>query len=85
MIWQDIIIAIANILFGYSLAYQIYVGFKEKKGFLSLQTSLLTAIGLYALAFAYLTLGLIISMIIAAFNATMWLLLLIQRLIYKKI
>jgi hypothetical protein len=85
MVWQDIIIAVANILFGYSLAYQVYKGFREKKGFLSLQTSSLTTIGLYALAVAYLTLNLYVSTIIATFNATMWLILFIQGLIYKKV
>jgi len=84
MLWQDIVIAIANILFGYSLLYQVYRGFKEKKGFLTVQTSLLTTIGLYALAIAYFSLNLIISSIIGLFNGTMWLLLFIQRLIYKK-
>jgi len=82
--WQDIVVAIANILFGYSLAYQVYQGFKKKKGFLTLQASLLTTIGLYALAFTYFTLNLNISTIIAVFNGTMWLLLFIQRLVYKK-
>lgn len=85
MVWQDIIIAVANVLFGYSLAYQVYKGYKEKKGFLSLQTSFLTTIALYALALAYLTLSLYLSAIVCTFNATMWLLLFIQKLIYKKV
>ena len=85
MIWQDIVTAGANILFGYSLAYQVFRGFKEKKGFLSLQTSLLTTIGLYALAIVYFSLNLYISTLIAAFNATMWLLLLVQRIIFGKV
>jgi len=85
MVWQDIIVAIASILFGYSLLYQVYKGYKEKKGFLSIQTSLLTSIGLYALAFVYFTLGLFISTSITTFNGTMWLLLFIQRIIYKRV
>ena len=83
MIWQDIIIAIANILFGYSLAFQVYKGFKDKKGYLALQVSFLTAIGLFALAFSFFTLNLIFSTIIATFNGTMWLLLFIQGILYK--
>ena len=82
--WQDIFVAIANILFGYSLFYQVYHGFRKKKGFLTLQTSFLSTAGLYALAFVYFTLGLYISTIITLFNGTMWLLLLIQRVIYQK-
>ena len=84
MVWQDILIAVANVIFGYSLAYQVYKGFKEKKGFLTVQTSLLTFISLYALSIAYLTLNLVFSTIICTFNGTMWALLFIQRLAYKK-
>ncbi len=84
MVWQDIVIAVSNALFGYSLIFQVYTGFKEKKGFLTIQTSLLTTIGLYALSLAYLTLKLYLSTIIGLFNGTMWLLLLIQRIVYKK-
>ena len=84
MIWQDIVIAIANILFGYSLTFQVYKGFKERKGFLTIQASLFTTIGLYAIAIAYFYLNLYISTIISVFNGTMWFLLLIQRIFYPK-
>jgi hypothetical protein len=84
MVWQDLVIAIANILFGYSLAYQVYVGFKEKRGYLTLQTSLLTFVSLYAIAVAYSTLDLFVSTIVCIFNGTMWVLLFVQRIIYKK-
>jgi hypothetical protein len=84
MVWQDIVIALANILFGYSLLWQVYYGFKKKKGLLSLQTSLLTTIGLYAISVAYFSLNLYVSTIIGIFNGTMWLLLFIQGIIYKK-
>ena len=84
MVWQDIVIAIANVLFGYSLAYQVMKGFKDKQGYLTLQASFLTTIGLYALAFSFFTLGLIVSTIIATFNGTMWLILFIQSLMYKR-
>jgi len=85
MVWQDIVVAIANILFGYSLAWQVYCGFKKKKALISLQTSFLTAIGLYALAVAYFSLNLILSTVIGVFNGTLWLILFIQGLIYKKV
>jgi len=84
MVWQDIVIAIANILFGYSLIYQVYLGFKKRKGFLALQTSFFTTIGLFAIAIAFFSLQLYISTITSLFNGTMWLILFIQRLIYKK-
>ena len=84
MVWQDIIIAIANVLFGYSLIYQVYKGFQAKKGFLTTQTSLLTTIGLYGVSVAYFSLALYLSALVGFFNGTMWLLLFIQRLIYKQ-
>lgn len=84
MVWQDVVIAIANILFGYSLVYQVYRGFRERKGFLTIQTSALTTLGLYAIAIVYFTLNLSISALVSFFNGTMWLLLFIQGLIYHK-
>jgi hypothetical protein len=83
MIWQDVIIFIANILFGYSLIYQVYKGYRDKKGYLSKQASFFTALGLYALTIVYFTLSLFLSTIISFFNGTMWLILLIQRFVYK--
>jgi hypothetical protein len=84
MVWQDLVIAIANVLFGYSLFYQVFRGFKEKRGFLALQTSFLTSIGLYAVAFVYLSLKLYISTVIAFLSAIFWTLLFIQGLVYEK-
>jgi hypothetical protein len=83
--WQDIVIAIANILFGYSLIWQVYYGFKKKKALLSKQSSFLTTLGLYALAITYFSLNLYLSTLIGVFNGTMWLLLFIQGLIYEKV
>ena len=82
MVWQDIIIAVANILFGYSLVWQVYCGFKKKKALISLQSSFLTALGLYAVA--YFSLNLILSTVIGVFNGTLWLILFIQGIIYEK-
>ncbi len=84
MVWQDIVIALANVLFGYSLIYQVWQGFKQKRGFLALQTSSLTALGLYALAISFFTLDLYISALIATFNGGMWSILFIQGLVYKR-
>ncbi|MBW2992416.1 hypothetical protein KY345_04330 [Candidatus Woesearchaeota archaeon] len=84
MIWQDVIIAVANLMFTYSLIYQVYYGFKKKKGLLTFTTSILTFIGLYAVTIAFITLSLYYSAITAGINATLWLMLFIQRIIYKK-
>ena len=83
MMWQDIVITIANLMFTYALIPQVYHGFKTKKGAMIVQTALITTIGLYAMAIAFFSLGLIFSTIISLLNGTLWFLLLIQRLIYR--
>jgi len=83
MVWQDIILTIANIIFGYALIPQVIHGFKTKKGVMTYQTAILTTIGLYASCFAFFSLNLFFSGIICTFNATIWFLLLIQKVIYK--
>jgi hypothetical protein len=84
MTWQDIVIAIANVVFSVSLVIQVYYGFKEKNGPIKFQASIPTAIGLFAVAFAFWTLGLYFSTVISALNAVLWLLLFIQRMVYNK-
>lgn len=84
MIWQDIVIAVANVLFSYSLINQVWYGYKKKKGLITLVTSGLTSIGLYAVAIALITLELYISGAVSALSATLWLVLFVQRIIYKK-
>ena len=83
MVWQDITITIVNIVFAYALIPQVLQGFKNKKAYINFQTGLLNALGMYAMAIAFFSLGLLFSGIIGTFNATMWLLLFIQRVIYK--
>ena len=82
MIWQDLVIAIANGIFTFSLFSQAWHGYKKKKGYILLKTSGLTSLGLYAIAISFLTLNLYFSAIIATINATLWLILFIQRKIY---
>jgi hypothetical protein len=84
MMWQDIVITIANILFSWALIPQVYHGFKNKRGIILLQTATLTTIGLYSTAFAFFTLKLYFSATISTLNGTFWLLLLIQRLVYNR-
>jgi len=82
MMWQDIIITIANLLFTYALFPQVYYGFKRKKGTITFQTGLLTFIGLYAMAFAFFTINLAFSAVVSSVNGTLWLILFIQRIMY---
>ena len=83
MIWQDIVITIANISFSYALITQIVKGFKEEKANISLQTGLLTALGLYMMVVAFFTLKLWFSSIISSFNGTLWLTLFLQSIVYE--
>jgi len=80
--WQDILITIVNIIFGYALIPQVIKGFKDKKPHIAFQTGLLNTIGMYIMAFAFFSLNLTFSWIIGFFNATMWLILFIQRIVY---
>ena len=82
MIWQDMVITLANLLFTYSLIIQVHKGFKDKKAHMHFQTALFTTIGLYAITIAFTSLNLLFSALVSGFNATMWLLLFIQKLIY---
>ncbi len=84
MMWQDIVIAIANIMFAYALIPQVYYGFKTRKGNLTFQTALITTLGLYVSCIAFITLNLIFSGIICMVNGTLWAILLIQKIVYWK-
>lgn len=84
MVWQDWVISISSILFVYSLSNQVWHGFKKKKGFLTIQTSVLTTIGLYAVAISFFFLNLYFSAVLTLVNATLWLTLFLQRLKYGK-
>jgi hypothetical protein len=84
MIWQDIVISASNLVFAYSLFYQVVHGFREKKGSMTLMASGLTATGLYAMAASFLTLELYFSTILVALNGTLWLALFVQGLVYEK-
>tara|TARA_Y100000310_G_scaffold105782_1_gene104321 strand:- start:568 stop:822 length:255 start_codon:yes stop_codon:yes gene_type:complete len=84
MIWPDIVLTIANLIFTYALFPQVYQGFKTRKGAIVLQTGILTSLGLFASCIAFFSLGLIFSGTICNINAILWVILTIQRLIFKK-
>ena len=69
--------------FGYALIPQIYQGFKQRKGFINFQTSIITALGMYVLTFIYFTLKLPFSTIIAFITGTLWTILFAQKLSYE--
>jgi len=81
--WQDIVITVSVILFGYALIPQIIQGFRKKKQDINLQTSAITAGGMYAIMIAYLTLNLMFSTITVAITGTLWLIIALQKIVYK--
>ncbi len=85
VIWQDIVITLANILLSISIINQVYLGFRTKKGYISSLTSSLTTVGLLAMFISFLTLKLYFSAIMMFINTLLWGTLFIQRLIYKKV
>ncbi|MFC1691442.1 hypothetical protein ACFL0W_04650 [Nanoarchaeota archaeon] len=84
MIWQDIVIMIATIILSVSLVPQVYHCFKKKKGTITPYTSVPTLIGLYVIAFSFFTLKLYFSAVVTTITGTLWLVLFIQRIVYKK-
>ncbi|MAG07309.1 hypothetical protein CMI46_00640 [Candidatus Pacearchaeota archaeon] len=84
MVWQDTIIAILTFLFGYALIPQVYQGFKNKQGIIVIQTGFISFVGLYILAFVYLTLNLYFAAAMVLFTGTLWYLLLFQKILYRK-
>jgi hypothetical protein len=84
MVWQDIVMMIANSIFVISLLPQVNHGFIEKKGFIKLTTSGPTFIGLFAVAISLYTLSLFLSALTAGIAGTLWLIIFIQRLMYSK-
>jgi hypothetical protein len=76
MLWQDIVIALVSILFGFILIPQlkdVWCGKTILNGF----TAALTTIGLFILAATFFTLNLYISVVAETFSGIIWLLLFI--------
>ncbi len=84
MLWQDVLITVVGIIFSISLLPQIAHGFKQKIGPIKFETSVPTFLGCYTVAFAYFTLALYFSAITTFITGTLWLILVIQRIVYKK-
>jgi len=50
MIWQDLVISAANVIFAISLIPQVFYGFKKKLGLVTIATSLPSFLGLCAIS-----------------------------------
>jgi len=82
--WQDYIYSGVSLAFTYSLVPQIVKGFKNKRQNITLQTSGITTLGLYALAYTAHTLKLDYSALTNLATGTLWATILVQRLFYKQ-
>jgi hypothetical protein len=84
MSWQDIVLSVVSVVFSIALIPQIIDGYKYKRGGINILTSMPTFTGLYVISFVYYTLSLYFSSFVSIFMGTLWLILFIQRVIYKK-
>lgn len=73
-VWQDVVIAVVSILFGFILIPQ-FRDLLKGKVYINLYTAGLTTIGLYILAATFFTLEFWISFFADIFSGTIWLLL----------
>ena len=85
VIWQDLVVSIANFLFVISLINQVWYGYRRKKALISKATSVPTFIALYGMCIAFFTLSLFLSSAMIFLTATLWLILFIQSLMYKEV
>ncbi len=83
MIWQDLVIALANIGFIIGLVEQIYEIKVSKTSSISLISSSIYSIGLYAMAFAMFTIDLFFSAILTGLNAILWTIILVLSYKYR--
>lgn len=82
--WQDIVITICNLVFSASLLPQIYLGFKQRQGFINHGTTVPTFSGIFILSLAYFSLDLNLSAIMAFISGIFWFTLFLQRVFFKK-
>ncbi len=75
---------ICSIAFGYALVPQVIYGFRKKMGTVTLQTSGVTCGGLYTISGVYVYEELWFAAVACALTATLWLILLLQRLYYGR-
>lgn len=82
--WQDTAVFVGTFLLSYGLAFQVYRNFKQKKCEVETRTSLISAIGVVMICVSLATLNLPYSAAINGVIACLWIVLLFQRLAYKK-
>ena len=83
MIYQDILMLIAGILFVISLIPQIILNFKHRKVLISWGMLITTIVGLFLVIFSMLTLKLFFTFGIKLITVLLCLIILIQKMVYK--
>jgi len=78
-IWQDLVIAIVSLMFGFILIPQLKDVYKGKTT-LNIYSAGFTTVGLYILTITFFTMSFWISMIADLFSGTIWLLLFVFSL-----
>lgn len=84
MIWQDYVIGAMAVLLSVALVPQVYHGFRLRKGTILPSAGILTTLGLYVLAVCFATLKLYFSTVMNIVTGTLWLILLLQTIVYGK-
>ncbi len=82
MLWQDIVIAIVSLLFGFMLFPQLRDVISSKS--VNVYTAGLTTVGLFTLATTFFTLEMWITVIAEIFSGTVWFLLFLFSVINKR-
>ena len=81
--WQDYVIAIVSVLFGFILLPQLKDCWHGKT-ILNIYTAGLTTIGLYVLGITFFTLNMLVSFVAEFFSGTIWFLLFVLSVINKR-
>ncbi len=85
VMWQDLVVSSANLVFIVSLTIQIMYGYKRKLALISKGTSIPTFIALYAMSLSFLTISLYLSSAMMFISGSLWVVLLVQSMIYKEV
>lgn len=79
MVWQDFVLAIAELALLISIIPQLLLGFKNKQGYITYVTAINAALCLGAIGVAMFTLDLFFTAIVALLNSVAWALFIVQR------
>jgi len=82
---RDLILTVCTVAFGYALIPQVIYGFRAKLETVTAQTSVITGLGLYAIAGVYFSLSLWFAAFACTVTGTLWMVLLLQRVMYGKV